>query len=158
MVECQVENIVKNDGSNTAFPNYTHEKSTPLKRLVVGVAIQLCAIIYFLNYDIRFVDRCGRENVDAAKFEYLYTFYGIPPMVLSLFGGVLVDKVLGLTRSSYIAVLIAISGQIVITIGGFTELFWVMVLGRFISGIGTETFIVCLNCYIIICLKIKKTP
>lgn len=114
--------------------------------------------LFFELWYARFVDRCGRENVDAAKFEYLYTFYGIPPMVLSLFGGVLVDKVLGLTRSSYIAVLIAISGQIVITIGGFTELFWVMVLGRFISGIGTETFIVCLNCYIIICLKIKKTP
>lgn len=77
-------------------------------------------------------------EVDTTQYGLLISVYAWPNTVLCLIGGVLVDRVLG-RRVSYILV-IAITGigQFIWALGAFLNHFWLMLVGRFLIGVGTE--------------------
>lgn len=65
----------------------------------------------------------------------MYSLYAFPNVVVPLFGGMLIDS-----KGPRIAMLLTASlcviGQIIFGIGGFTNVWIVMLCGRFIFGLG----------------------
>ena len=57
---------------------------------------------------------------------------------LSAVSGVLIDKWLGLARGAAIFCGLTIVGQVVFGFGGYFRFIWLMNMGRFIFGIGSE--------------------
>ena len=96
--------------------------------------------------EARFRDH-GKEYNQKMN-QALYSVYAYPNMILALVGGVLIDKILGIRRS-------VILFSVLITLGGF--IFWigvqtvqypVMILGRFVVGLGGESIAVAKTAFI----------
>ena len=76
-------------------------------------------------------------GIDTTQYNLLFVFNALPTIVTSIFGGVLADKILG-PRSTYVIVVgITALGQLVSTLGSFTNQFWVVLGGRVFIGIGS---------------------
>jgi hypothetical protein len=62
-------------------------------------------------------------------------------------GGVVIDKWLGVARGATIFSGIVVVGQIVFGFGGFFRLIWLMNMGRFILGIGSDSLLSAQSAY-----------
>ena len=69
-------------------------------------------------------------------FNLLYTCYSVPNVILPLFGGKIVDQFGAL--STILFTTIVLIGQTLFTIGVEQRLWWVMLLGRTVYGLGGE--------------------
>ena len=78
-------------------------------------------------------------RVDTAQYELLYSFYSWPNVFLMAVGGVLLDKVLGLRVGLLVFLFLTCFGQLLFALGGFLDRYWLMVVGRFVFGVGGET-------------------
>lgn len=67
----------------------------------------------------------------------MYSIYSLPNTVLPLFGGILIDKI-GVKISLIIFTTLLTLGQLIFAIGGSAESLWIMLLGRFVFGLGGE--------------------
>jgi len=63
------------------------------------------------------------------------------------FGGFLIDRVFGIRFGAIIFACFVMAGQIVFAAGALFNRFWLMILGRFIFGIGGESLAVTQNTY-----------
>lgn len=67
----------------------------------------------------------------------LYSLYAFPNVVVPLFGGMLID-----TKGPRAALLLTASfcviGQIIFSLGGFKNIWTVMLIGRIVFGLGGE--------------------
>jgi hypothetical protein len=77
-------------------------------------------------------------NEWQVKMNSFYTAYSAPNLVMPLVGGLLIDS-LGSTRMLLSFALVTVFGQLLFTLGTFYKLYWLMVLGRCIFGIGGES-------------------
>ena len=77
-------------------------------------------------------------EVDAEKYDLLLSVSYWPNVVLCLVGGVAVDRLLGLRLGCILVILTATLGQFIWALGAFVDQFWVMLVGRFFIGIGSE--------------------
>jgi MFS family permease len=68
----------------------------------------------------------------------LYSVYSFPNIILPFFGGILIDK-LGVRVAILIFSTVLIAGQMIFTLGGFLTKYWLMILGRTLFGIGSES-------------------
>ncbi|KRX09218.1 Major facilitator superfamily domain, general substrate transporter [Pseudocohnilembus persalinus] len=84
----------------------------------------------------QFSPKYGQETSEIF-FSFLYTFYSIPNIVLPLMGGVLCDRIQSRTIALITSFIVAL-GQIIIFQGYSQQSYELMVLGRFIYGIGGE--------------------
>jgi len=82
-------------------------------------------------------DPNGKYNLTNAQVALFYSIYSLPNMVLPLFGGVMIDKI-GIKLSLMIFTTIVTIGQMVFAIGGSSDSFALMMVGRFIFGLGGE--------------------
>ena len=57
---------------------------------------------------------------------------------MCLVGGVFVDKVLGLRLGYVLFVLTSTLGQLVLSLGAFSDIYWIMLVRRFFVGISNE--------------------
>jgi len=80
-------------------------------------------------------------DVSAAKYGYLYSVYAIPNLILPLFGGILFDKYGNRVCLMWFTSLLML-GQGIFTFGGYKMKYWVMLLGRAVFGIGSESMYV----------------
>ncbi|XP_015784976.1 major facilitator superfamily domain-containing protein 1 isoform X1 [Tetranychus urticae] len=85
--------------------------------------------------------------ISTSQYTTLYSLYSWPNVILGLFGGYLLDKVIGLRIGTIIFSLFVCFGQLVFALGAFLNTFWVMQLGRFIFGLGGENLSVAVNAY-----------
>ena len=76
-------------------------------------------------------------DVSAKKYGLLYSSYGIPNLVLPFFVGVLYDMY-GTMLCMTLFTTFVMMGQALIALGGFTMNFNMLLIGRFIYGIGCE--------------------
>lgn len=88
-------------------------------------------------------------SVDTSQFTSLYALYSWPNVVMCFFGGVLIDRVLGIRLGSIVFLLLLVVGQFLLALGPFVNQFWVMQLGRFIYGLGGESLSVAQNTYVV---------
>ena len=77
-------------------------------------------------------------EVDAEKYDLLFSVSFWPNVVLCLVGGVAVDRLLGLRLGCILVTLTAALGQFIWALGAFVDQFWVMLVGRLFIGIGCE--------------------
>ena len=84
-------------------------------------------------------------NIKTSDFTLLYAFYNWPNVVLSLFGGYLVDRFFGINLGAIIFCCFLFTGQFLLGLGAYTNQFWLMCLGRFVYAIGGENLAVTSN-------------
>ena len=80
-------------------------------------------------------------EITATEFNLLFSALIWGDIILSLVGGVLIDRVIGLRAGYMIFVVVTITGQAIATMGAFMNSFYVIVAGRFILGCGVSTVI-----------------
>ncbi|EGR34440.1 major facilitator superfamily protein, putative [Ichthyophthirius multifiliis] len=89
----------------------------------------------------------GKEDAEI-YYSFLYTVYSMPNIVLPLYGGVLSDLI-GYRKMTIIFLLFITIGQIIITCGINVKSLKIMILGRFIFGIGGESLGISINSLIV---------
>ncbi|KAF5274952.1 hypothetical protein FQR65_LT04293 [Abscondita terminalis] len=95
-------------------------------------------------------------NITSTQFSLFYSLYSWPTVILCVVGGILVDSVFGIRLGANIYMAITLIGQICFATGALFNVFWVMVLGRFIFGIGAEPLAVAQNNYAVLWFKGKE--
>ncbi|KAK6622972.1 hypothetical protein RUM43_008824 [Polyplax serrata] len=99
-----------------------------------------------------------KEDMDltTSEFVLLYSWYSWPTVVSCFIGGFLLDSVFGLQWGTIIYAVLVVLGQLVFALGGVFDAFWLMVVGRFIFGIGSESLAVAQNNYAYMWFKGKE--
>ncbi|XP_055859252.1 major facilitator superfamily domain-containing protein 1 [Episyrphus balteatus] len=95
-------------------------------------------------------------NLTSTEFNFLYSIYSWPNVVLCFIGGFLIDRVFGIRMGTIIYLFILVIGQLVFSFGGLLDTYWLMVLGRFVFGIGAESLAVAQNNYAVLWFKGKE--
>lgn len=95
-------------------------------------------------------------HLSNTEFSLLYSLYSWPTVVLCVVGGILVDSVFGIRLGANIYMLITLLGQVCFASGALFNVFWLMVLGRFIFGMGAEPLAVAQNNYAVLWFKGKE--
>jgi len=95
-------------------------------------------------------------GISTYQFSQLYAWYSWPNVVLPIVGGYLMDSVFGIRLGTIIFASFIILGQIVFALGGLSNSFPLMQIGRFIFGIGGESLAVAQNTYAVSWFKGKE--
>ena len=80
-------------------------------------------------------------NVSVMRYSYLYAVYSLPNIVLPIFGGSFIHR-FGKGTSLLVTTFIVFFGQFMCSIGGYTDSFSTLLIGRGIHGAGCETMFV----------------
>ena len=78
-------------------------------------------------------------KLSAKEYNLLFSAFTWPDIALSIVGGILIDRVVGLRAGFLIVTVIAILGQGLMTVGAFVNSFYVILAGRFLMGCGMGT-------------------
>jgi MFS family permease len=81
----------------------------------------------------------GTYDYTESSSSLLYSIYSTPNCVLPLFGGILIDKYLGIRKSVMLFISLIVAGQFLFSLGVSSKLYNICVLGRFIMGLGGES-------------------
>ena len=80
-------------------------------------------------------------EINSFEYNFFYTFYNFPNIILPMLGGLLIDRIGSNTSNILFASLIAL-GQGIFSLGVSIKSFPIAVLGRFVFGLGGESLIV----------------
>jgi len=81
-------------------------------------------------------------GIGATSYTVLYGVYSFPNMFVPLIGGALIDW-LGVNIAIFLFTMIVCAGQSLFMLGGYQQSYLLMVLGRILFGIGSESVVVC---------------
>ncbi|XP_017095734.2 lysosomal dipeptide transporter MFSD1 [Drosophila bipectinata] len=95
-------------------------------------------------------------DLNSTEFTLIYSIYSWPNIVLCFVGGFLIDRVFGIRLGTIIYMLIVLVGQLIFATGGVLGHFWLMIVGRFVFGIGAESLAVAQNSYAVLWFKGKE--
>ena len=95
-------------------------------------------------------------DINTTSFGLLYSSYCFPNIFMGFFFGLLVDKYVGVRKGVVISSSLTLVGHILIVLGGYYRLFWLMCLGRFLFGIGGEALAVMQNVFIVAWFRGKE--
>ncbi|KOB77441.1 Major facilitator superfamily domain-containing protein 1 [Operophtera brumata] len=96
------------------------------------------------------------SHLNTSQFALLYSIYSWPNVILCFIGGYLVDRYFGVRLGTVIYMTIVLIGAVVFAMGVYVNAFWLMILGRFIFGIGGESLQVAVNNYVVLWFKGKE--
>lgn len=88
-------------------------------------------------------------SVTTSQFTSLYALYSWPNVIMCFYGGLLIDRVLGIRMGAIVFLTLLIIGQLFFAFGAFSGRFWLMQVGRFIYGLGGESLSVAQNTYVV---------
>lgn len=80
--------------------------------------------------------------------QYLYSVYSWPNTVLSVVGGLLIDKYLGLRRAMLLFTTLILGGSLFFYIGVRHTMYWVLIVGRVVFGLGGESLSVSQSAFV----------
>ena len=80
-------------------------------------------------------------SISSAQFGLFFSVYSLPNIIMVLFGGILLD-IIGMRKAGTIFAALCVIG-VIVTASGST--FLIMLLGRFIFGLGSESLIVTMD-------------
>lgn len=95
-------------------------------------------------------------DLTSTQFTLIYSIYSWPNVILCFLGGFLIDRLFGIRLGTIIYMLILLVGQLIFASGGMLGTFWLMIVGRFIFGIGAESLAVAQNSYAVLWFKGKE--
>ncbi|CAH4005242.1 unnamed protein product [Pieris brassicae] len=98
----------------------------------------------------------GDSHLNTSQFALLYSIYSWPNVVLCFIGGYLIDRYFGVRLGTVIYMSILFTGAILFALGVYINKFWLMILGRFVFGIGGESLQVAVNNYVVLWFKGKE--
>lgn len=87
----------------------------------------------------------GLSNLQIQAF---YSIYSFPNTVLTLFGGLILDKYLGIKLGGIVMAGLIFVGQSVLALGASLRHYWLMMVGRAIFALGGENLGVAQNTYL----------
>ncbi|XP_054771784.2 major facilitator superfamily domain-containing protein 1-like [Lytechinus pictus] len=93
---------------------------------------------------------------DTASFMLLYSLYSWPNVILCFFGGFLLDRVFGVRVGTLIFGAFVLIGQCIFALGATLNNYTVMLVGRFVFGLGGENLAVAQNTYSVNWFKGKE--
>ncbi|CAH2243989.1 jg18512 [Pararge aegeria aegeria] len=96
------------------------------------------------------------SHLNTSQFALLYSIYSWPNVILCFVGGYLVDRCFGVRLGTIIYMTIVFIGAVVFAFGVYINAYWLMILGRFIFGIGGESLQVAVNNYVVVWFKGKE--
>lgn len=70
----------------------------------------------------------------TSKFVLLYSIYSWPNVILCFIGGFLLDSIFGIRLGTIIYMGLTLIGQIIFATGAIINVFWLMMVGRFVFG------------------------
>lgn len=88
-------------------------------------------------------------SATTSQFTSLNALYSWPNVIMCFIGGLLIDKVLGIRLGAIVFLALLVIGQLMVSLGAFSGLFWLMQLGRFVYGLGGESLSVAQNTYVV---------
>ncbi|XP_076244875.1 lysosomal dipeptide transporter MFSD1 isoform X2 [Calliopsis andreniformis] len=94
--------------------------------------------------------------MSTSKFVLLYSIYSWPNVILCFIGGFLLDSIFGICFGTILYMGLTLVGQIIFATGAIVNTFWLMMLGRFVFGIGAESLAVAQNSYAVLWFKGKE--
>ncbi|XP_032529860.1 major facilitator superfamily domain-containing protein 1-like [Danaus plexippus] len=98
----------------------------------------------------------GDSHLNTSQFALLYSIYSWPNVILCFIGGYLIDRYFGVRLGTIIYMTIVFIGAVVFAFGVYINQFWLMILGRFIFGIGGESLQVAVNNYVVLWFNGKE--
>ncbi|CAG4998783.1 unnamed protein product [Parnassius apollo] len=98
----------------------------------------------------------GDSHLNTSQFALLYSIYSWPNVILCFIGGYLIDRYFGIRLGTIIYMIIVTLGAIIFATGVYINAYWLMILGRFIFGIGGESLQVAVNSYVVLWFKGKE--
>jgi MFS family permease len=156
-------------GYSTVAPNTVSTAVTPFeifKEEVVllkwRVLIFACILTFgsYYIYDFPGSIGTGETNTIQARFteagkqynqemnQVLYSVYSWPNTVLAVFGGLLIDKFLGLRKAMTLFVTLVFIGSVVFFVGVLTKQYALLVCGRVVFGLGGESLSVSQSAFV----------
>ncbi|KAL3280709.1 hypothetical protein HHI36_003945 [Cryptolaemus montrouzieri] len=154
-VETQEENISQQDSSTGLIHSMTHPSGFIFR--FVGLLL-LCFVgfgSYFCYDNPAALQDYIQEDLNLTKAQYtmLYSVYSWPNVFLGFVGGFLIDSVFGIRMGSNIYMSLTLIGQLCCSTGVWMGSYWMMLLGRFIFGLGGESLAVAQNNYAVLWFK-----
>ena len=73
-------------------------------------------------------------KISTSTFTVFYSVYSWPNVILSFFGGILIDRVLGIRLGAIIFASFILVGQVLFGVGALVDQIWLMDVARFIFG------------------------
>ncbi|XP_048520877.1 major facilitator superfamily domain-containing protein 1 isoform X1 [Dendroctonus ponderosae] len=95
-------------------------------------------------------------NLTETQFTALYSVYSWPNVVMCFVGGFLIDQVFGIRAGANIFMGLTLIGQLLFTAAVYVNQYWLMILGRFVFGVGSESLAVAQNNYAVLWFKGKE--
>ncbi len=96
-------------------------------------------------------------KIDGTQYALLFSVFTWPSVVFCFFAGIIIDRVTGPRLGFLIAISVSIIGEWLVAIGGFVDYFKLMLVGRFIIGIGNELQLVLVLTYVVVWFGRKET-
>lgn len=131
---------------------YVINPNTPIHRYIALALICLLGFGNYYCYDApESLETQIEEYMAIGKSEYttLFALYSWPNVIMSFFGGLLIDNILGIRLGAIVFLSILVVGQLLVSMGAFMNTFLLMQLGRFIYGLGGESLSVAQNAYVV---------
>lgn len=123
------------------------EKITSLRKPSTYYTISAFFLISFLNFGQGFSydnpaalekEILDTLHINNAKYEVLYLTTSWPNVLFPIIGGYLLDRVIGYRFGTILYTSCVVLGQALFILGAGLNLFWLMCIGRFFFGVGTE--------------------
>lgn len=107
---------------------------------VMGLACVICFGSYFV-YDIPSSLQLQLTEdfaMSELEFNLLYSIYSLPNIFLPFFSGVFIDKV-GARSGLVLFAAVVVASQVLFVIGASAKHYWMLLLSRFVFGLGGES-------------------
>ncbi|KAG5474247.1 hypothetical protein LSCM1_03025 [Leishmania martiniquensis] len=80
--------------------------------------------------------------------QYLYSVYAWPNTVLSVAGGLLIDKYVGLRKAMLLFSALVLAGSALFCFGVYETVYWALLVGRIVFGLGGESLSVAQSAFV----------
>jgi MFS family permease len=82
-------------------------------------------------------------NITPHEYSLLFSVYGLPNIILPLLAGIYMDSKKGLSFVLLFTTAMNFVGQFIFALGAYAYNFNLMLLGRFLFGLGSESLYAC---------------
>ena len=92
-------------------------------------------------------------SIDVTRYTLLYSLSSIPTVFIAFFGGKFADS-FGVTICIIFFVVMSAVGQLIVACGSLFAMYWIIVLGYVVIGVGSEMALITIDAYF--ALKFKE--
>ncbi|KAG5499741.1 hypothetical protein GH5_03875 [Leishmania sp. Ghana 2012 LV757] len=147
------------DEKATPLWDILRQESRELRWYVLGFACFLTFGSYYI-YDFPGSIGSGSGNTIASHFkdrqktytesmnQYLYSVYAWPNTILSVAGGLLIDKYVGLRKAMLLFTTVILASSVLFYIGVYATTYWIILVGRITFGLGGESLSVAQSAFV----------